>query len=217
MLVDTLLLGTVIVVLLIFMAIADFSVFSVFEGGVQWVTAAILGVAIALFSGGYFMLFEWLMRGQTPGKRALKIRVIRDDGTPATIHEVLVRNVLRLVDFLPGLYGVGALVMFPSRLSKRLGDIAAGTIVVKESQLDYRPPMRNTSCTRCLIGEINAELTVAERRLITGFLQRRTDLPKAREELAERLARPLFEKYGGEWFNAESYLVYLAKGRHHES
>ncbi len=112
-----------------------------------------------------------------------------------------------------------ALVMFPSRLSKRLGDIAAGTIVVKESQLDYRARAdEKYELHPLLIGEINAELTVAERRLITGFLQRRTELlPKAREELAERLARPLFEKYGGEWFNAESYLVYLAKGRHHES
>ena len=65
-------------------------------------------------------------------------------------------------------------------------------------------PIRNMSCDPVAIGDINADLTVAERRLITGFLQRRSELlPKAREELAERLARPLYEKYGGEYFDAE--------------
>ena len=117
-----------------------FSASAVFEskGSGQWLAAVIIALGITLLSEGYFILFEWLMRGQTPGKKALKIRVIRDDGTPATIHEVLVRNVLRLIDFLPFSYGVGAIVMFASRLSKRLGDIAAGTIVIKEGQLDYR-------------------------------------------------------------------------------
>ncbi len=221
MFVDTLLLGTIIVILLIFMAILDVSIFSVFQskGGVQWVTAAILAVAVTLFFEGYFILFEWLMRGQTPGKKAMKIRVIRDDGTPATIHEVLVRNILRLVDFLPGFYGVGVIVMFPSRLCKRLGDIAAGTIVIKEGQLDYRANAdKKYELRPVAIGEINAELTAAERRLVTGFLQRRSELlPKAREELAQRLARPLYEKYGGEHYDAETYLVRLVKGRHHES
>ena len=220
MFVDSLLLGVITVVLLIFMAIIDLSVFSVFESkGVHWVTAVILAVVITLLWGGYFMLFEWLMRGQTPGKKAMKIRVIRDDGTPATIHEVLVRNVLRLVDFLPFSYGVGAIVMFANRLSKRLGDIAAGTIVIKEGQLDYRANADKKYTLRPVaIGEINAELTAAERRLVTGFLQRRAELlPKAREELARRLAGPLYDKYGGEHSDAETYLVRLVKGRHHES
>ena len=220
MLVDTLLLAAVIAVLLIFMAIMEISFWSVRSAklGRDWIGAAILAVAVALFFEGYFILFEWLMRGQTPGKKALNIRVIRDDGTPVTIHEVLVRNVLRLVDFLPGLYGVGAIVMFADRLSRRLGDIAAGTIVIKEAQLDYRANAdKKYAMNPVALGEINAELTVAERRLISGFLQRRAELlPKARAELAERMARPLHEKYGGEYSNAETYLVHLVKGRHHE-
>ncbi len=139
MLVDTLLLVAITIVLFIFVVLM-FSASAVFEskGSGQWLAAVIIALGITLLSEGYFILFEWLMRGQTPGKKALKIRVIRDDGTPATIHEVLVRNVLRLIDFLPFSYGVGAIVMFASRLSKRLGDIAAGTIVIKEGQLDYR-------------------------------------------------------------------------------
>jgi uncharacterized RDD family membrane protein YckC len=221
MLIDTLLLGAVTVVLLICLAIMEISVWSAFDAkrGGDWIGAVIAAVLIALLSEGYFIFFEWLMRGQTPGKKAVKIRVIRDDGTPATIHEVLVRNILRLVDFLPFAYGLGAVVMFPSRLSKRLGDIAAGTIVIKEGQLDYRANAdKKYALQPVAIGEINAELTAAERRLITGFLQRRSELlPKARGELAQRLARPLYEKYGGGYSDAESYLVRLVKGRHHES
>ena len=102
----------------------------------KWFLALIVGVIFTL-NLGYFLFFEWLMRGQTPGKKLIKIRVIRDDGTPVTIHEVFVRNLVRLVDFLPAAYVVGVLFMFPSRLSKRLGDIAAGTIVIKEEQLNY--------------------------------------------------------------------------------
>ena len=221
MLVDSLLLAAVSLVLLLFMALMDFSVSSLFEskGSRHWLAAAIAAVLIVLLSEGYFILFEWLMRGQTPGKKALKIRVIRDDGTPATIRELLVRNILRLIDFLPFSYGVGAIVMFASRLSKRLGDIAAGTIVIKEGQLDYRAHAdKKYALNPSPLGEINAELTVAERRLVTGFLQRRSELlPKARAELALQMARPLHEKYGGGYSDAEMYLVRLVEGRHHEA
>ena len=86
------------------------------RGGELWILAFVIGITLAL-NTGYFIVFEWLMRGQTPGKKMLKIRVIRDDGTPVTVREVLVRNVVRLVDALPGIYAVGVLVMFPSRLS----------------------------------------------------------------------------------------------------
>jgi uncharacterized RDD family membrane protein YckC len=187
------------------------------RGADMWILAIIVGLIITM-TLGYFLFFEWLMRGQTPGKKAVKIRVIRDDGTPVTIHEVFVRNLVRLVDFLPGFYAVGVLFMFPSRLSKRLGDIAAGTIVIKEEQLDYSGRADTKQLVQMEpLERINAELTPAERRLIGGFLQRRGELlPQAREELAQRLAFPLYEKYRGEYMNAEDYLVRLAEGKQHE-
>jgi uncharacterized RDD family membrane protein YckC len=168
---------------------------------------------------GYFLVFEWLMRGQTPGKRLIKIRVIRDDGTPVTVHEVFVRNLVRLIDFLPGFYVVGVIFMFPSRLSRRLGDLAAGTIVIKEEQLNYSAWTDNSRFVGMQpLERINVELTAEERRLIGGFLQRRGELlPYAREALAERLAFTLYEKYRGEFMNAEDYLVRLAEGKQHES
>jgi uncharacterized RDD family membrane protein YckC len=79
---------------------------------------------------GYFLLFEWLWHGQTPGKRLLGIRVIHWRGTSLGFVEAAVRNVLRVVDALPLFYGVGFLVAACSREHRRLGDLAAGTLVV---------------------------------------------------------------------------------------
>jgi uncharacterized RDD family membrane protein YckC len=185
---------------------------------VGWVWAVLVVVLAALIFGGYFIFFELVMRGQTPGKRAMKVRVIRDDGTPMTINEVLVRNILRIVDFLPAAYAVGAVVMFFSPLCKRLGDIAAGTIVVKEGQLDYRANAdKNYPLRQAAVAVPNSELTPDERRVLTGFLQRRVELlPQARTALAERLAKPLYEKYGGHYGDAESYVQRLVEGRHYE-
>jgi hypothetical protein len=83
---------------------------------------------------GYFMLFETLWSGQTPGKRAGRLRVIRRDGQPVGASEVLIRNLVRIVDFLPGFYGIGLVVMFIDKEARRLGDMAAGTIVVREGE-----------------------------------------------------------------------------------
>src|SRR5690606_14075457 len=104
------------------------------------------GLLIALYAllnflifWGYYVLFEYLWNGQTPGKRLVKIRVARTDGNPAGFVEVVIRNLVRVVDFLPTGYGLGLLVMFFSPQARRLGDFAAGTLVVKErSDVDLR-------------------------------------------------------------------------------
>jgi uncharacterized RDD family membrane protein YckC len=183
-----------------------------------WLAAVVLAVVMILISEGYFIFFELLMRGQTPGKRSMKIRVVRDDGTPVGGNEVLIRNLLRIVDFLPACYALGVLVMFPSPLAKRLGDIAAGTIVVKEGQRDYRAQAdKKYAMPAAAIGPVNSELQPEERRVLVGFLQRRVELlPEARRKLAEQLARPLQEKYGGQANSAEDYIERLVEGRHHE-
>jgi uncharacterized RDD family membrane protein YckC len=186
---------------------------------IEWLVALVWVIVAVVVFDGYFLFFELVMRGQTPGKRAMKLRVIRDDGTPATLNEILVRNILRVVDFLPAGYAVGAVAMFFSPLCKRLGDVAAGTIVVKEGQLDYRAsadkkyPLSSTA-----VAVPNSELSPEERRVLTGFLKRRAELlPDARAALAERLAKPLYEKYGGQYRDAESYVQRLVEGRHYES
>jgi uncharacterized RDD family membrane protein YckC len=85
---------------------------------------------------GYFALFETFWNGQTPGKRLLKIRVIKDSGRSITLFEALARNLIRVVDYMPGLYLVGVIAMLCNRSQKRLGDLAAGTIVVHERTQD---------------------------------------------------------------------------------
>ena len=93
---------------------------------------ALLVIINFLILWGYFALFEIVWNGQTPGKRAGRIRVIRRDGQPVGAGEVIVRNLVRLVDFLPGFYGIGLITMFIDPQARRLGDMAASTIVVRE-------------------------------------------------------------------------------------
>ncbi len=99
-----------------------------------YVLLAVLTLIQFLFLWGYFVLFEIVWRGRTPGKRAAKLRVLRRDGHPIGVGEAVIRNLVRLVDFLPVFYGIGLISMFADKESRRLGDFAAGTIVVKESE-----------------------------------------------------------------------------------
>lgn len=80
---------------------------------------------------GYFLFFEWLWHGQTPGKRLLGIRVIQTDGASITFFQSVGRNVIRLIDSLPIFYGIGFTTMASNTKSRRLGDLAAGTLVVQ--------------------------------------------------------------------------------------
>jgi uncharacterized RDD family membrane protein YckC len=81
---------------------------------------------------GYYLIFELIWAGQTPGKRLLGLRAVREGGRPITPAASAIRNLVRIVDLLPFGYGLGAVVMFVDRRSRRLGDLAAGTLVVRE-------------------------------------------------------------------------------------
>src|SRR5690349_9786712 len=94
---------------------------------------AALGALLAFaILWGYYIVFELLWSGQSPGKRAIGLRVVREGGRPITFVGSAIRNLIRIVAFLPALYGIGVLVMFVDRRSRRLGDLAGGTLVVKE-------------------------------------------------------------------------------------
>ena len=95
----------------------------------KWVLA-LLVVAVFLIWSGYFALFEWAWSGQTPGKRWLRLRVIREDGRPVTFWEASARNLVRILDMEPfPFYSVGLVSVFVSRRDQRLGDLVAGTVV----------------------------------------------------------------------------------------
>jgi len=105
------------------------------ETSVTWVGGLLLAIYTLLnfiLIWGYFVLFELTWNGQTPGKRWAKLRVVRVNGNPAGFLDVVIRNLVRMVDFLPIGYGLGVTVMFFNQQARRLGDFAAGTIVIKE-------------------------------------------------------------------------------------
>jgi uncharacterized RDD family membrane protein YckC len=111
----------------------------------KWFLALIIFIDFVVF-WGYYGLFEAYWHGQTPGKRVMKLRVIKDSGRQITLFESLARNLIRVVDYLPGMYLVGVITMLCNKRNKRLGDLAAGTIVVHE-RMDEQPLFYQTSTT----------------------------------------------------------------------
>ena len=94
---------------------------------------AVLVLGWFLLQVGYGAAFEWFWNGQTPGKRCLGLRVIDAEGFRLTFNQVLMRNLLRFVDSLPGAYLVGGAAVMATRGSQRLGDLAANTVVVRQA------------------------------------------------------------------------------------
>lgn len=191
----------------------------------KW-TIAILIIVLFLIFAGYFILFEWLWNGQTPGKRWLKLRVIREDGRPLTLWEAIARNLLRICDAVPGfilpVYSVGLIVIFLSGRDQRVGDIFAGTVVVRE-RTDEAPTFAETFSNRITDVaftrvqktsgvEANVSLlTEREVEVVEGFLRRRWDLTeRQRLWMAWRIALPIMYKlkpsYDLETFTYEGFL-----------
>jgi uncharacterized RDD family membrane protein YckC len=100
-------------------------------------SGTVTGLVLIVFSFlnvfGYFWVSEALWSGQTIGKKAFRLRAVGDRGEPLTFMQAGIRNIVRIVDFLPYGYGIGMIVLFANGKGKRLGDIAAGTLVVKDS------------------------------------------------------------------------------------
>jgi uncharacterized RDD family membrane protein YckC len=172
---------------LILSQIAAFNQATVFVfGGVTLIVTLVL-----IWS--YFILLEWLWNGQTIGKRAYRLRVINADGSPAQFTAVLIRNLLRLVDFLPALYGLGVLVIVLSPKSQRLGDLAAGTYVVRapRPQVDWFSLRTVTPLGAGMTAETRRMPGEAQ-RLVREFVARETQLaPAERARIAAVIAAKL--------------------------
>lgn len=176
--------------------------------------AIILGTTLLfLLFWGYFLIFETLWSGQTPGKRWVQIRVLKTSGYPIGLVDAVIRNLVRIVDWLPSLYSVGVLVMFLSPQSRRLGDYAAGTIVVKE-----RKPAANEvleGVTKGIqaaavsqppaLGENDPDerewalesLTPQDIRVAREYLDRASSLsPQVRQRLGNEIATHLADRIG---------------------
>ncbi len=175
----------------------------------KWLIAVMIVLLFLLFAG-YFVLFEWLWDGQTPGKRLLKLRVIREDGRPITLWEAMARNLLRVFDAMPGfllpIYSVGLIAIFLSSRDQRVGDIFAGTVVIRE-RTDEAPTFDETFSNRVSDAafrrvqkrtEFTANVMILsgpEIEVIESFLRRRWDLTeRQRIWMAWRIALPLMYK-----------------------
>jgi uncharacterized RDD family membrane protein YckC len=168
----------------------------VIRGGIFLVSAQVLaffdkvgsGILLVLVFGLewlYPTVFEVLWQGATPGKRACKLAVLRDDGTPIDWGAAFIRNVLRFVDFLPMFYGIGLVSMFVTRNCKRLGDLAAGTVVVYTDEPVLPGLVAGASEPPPI------PLSGSEQRAVIGYTLREQRLTPERAEELAALATPL--------------------------
>jgi uncharacterized RDD family membrane protein YckC len=168
---------------------------------------AVFGIVLASFSAllsiAYFVWLEVAWRGQSVGKRLMGVRVIRVNGGSVGFTEAALRNVLRVVDWMPAFYLVGALFIFFSRRCQRVGDFAAGTLVVRER---FAAPPRPRAQVPHTEEEEQREqhwrrlVTPEQKAVLQRFMERRAELaPAARYRLAEQIAASLRAQEPAAW------------------
>ena len=195
------------------------------SGAPKWVIAVTIILLFLIFAG-YFAFFEWIWNGQTPGKRWLKLRVIREDGRPITFWEAAVRNLLRSLDMMPlPFYSIGLISVFSTNRDQRIGDMVAGTVVVREREAEapafsqvFAAPVSDPALRRSFKpvdfqASLNS-LTEAEIQVVETFLRRRWDLSDVpRQWMAWRVSLPILYKlrptYDLETFTYEGFLEEL--------
>jgi uncharacterized RDD family membrane protein YckC len=166
------------------------------DPGSSGVAAAFWAVGFFVFFWGYDVAFEVLNSGRTPGKAMNGLRVVRESGAPVTFGTSAVRNVIRIIDILPGTYLVGMVSIVVTRRNQRVGDLAAGTLVIREPrrlppEVLVSPSVQAQAWDTSAIGQ-------EELDALAAFLARRGDLAAgARIQIAAELVGRLRPKVGG--------------------
>ena len=183
------------------------------RSGEKWLVAGLILIHFVMH-WGYFTFFEGFWNGQTPGKKLFKIRVIQDSGHQITFFEAMIRNLIRVVDMLPSFYLVGVIAMACNQRHKRLGDLAAGTLVVHERPTEepiwggtgprtitaaaFQPAeaepdfLSQHNVPVALPADAIARLSAADLNLIDRFFARALDMDlNTRAQIAERLTTQL--------------------------
>jgi uncharacterized RDD family membrane protein YckC len=165
-----------------------------------WMAAALTILAFVVY-WGYFVFFELRTNGQSPGKKRTRIRVVKEGGGAITFADVAIRNLLRAVDAVP-FYGIAGVCMFATKKTQRLGDLAAGTVVISEDAPDYSALTDRPSRIRW-DQEADADalratgLSPREHRLLYNYWLRREQLTyEARQRVLPGLLRPILERNG---------------------
>lgn len=153
--------------------------------------AVLIGLLVAagfLLFDGYFIIFEWLWSGRTPGKRLIGIRVVRDGGFALDFTSSVIRNAIRILEFALGFYAISALATLLSPRNRRLGDMAAGTIVVRDARFERAaaPPLAEHDADD---DPLVRDLGAPERELVRRYAARRAALGRtARAAVAADIA-----------------------------
>lgn len=196
-------------ILLVLLIAASLQGWNLFTGMSDW-AAALAVLAVFVIIWGYFVAFETVWSGQTPGKRIMRLRVVREDGRPIRFFEAFVRNLLRLaVDMQPGLsYAIGVVCVIFSPRSKRVGDYVAGTVVMKERATEapsLEEIIKLSELEQQRLEQAGPPPFIADTRLLTerelrameAFLKRRYELnEQQRAHLAARIALPISARLG---------------------
>jgi uncharacterized RDD family membrane protein YckC len=182
----------------------DFFIVSAVSTAAGFLLSAVLprGIAMAVsmtlnfvLTWGWHVFFEVRKQGRTPGKRALRLRVIDARGLPVSLYQSLVRNIVRALDFAPAFYGFAALVTMVTASRRRLGDLVADTLVVRDAQaLTYKGQFasdrrHNTLRTPRVLRLVRHKISLEEREfLLTLSLRADRMSPEARYDLMEEVA-----------------------------
>jgi uncharacterized RDD family membrane protein YckC len=191
----------VVVTLIILWPLIGFAVTSVKD--MAFITAAFFMIITFLMRWFYYVLFELIMEGQSPGKKLMRIRVVRDNGDSLDFETIIFRNFLRIVDDFPMIPLLGGFVSLIDPRSRRLGDLVANTIVVKEIHYRLLLPDFQVNLNRIVPDQelvpIKRKLNEDELYIIRRFLNDYHKLPVARgNEVAWDLARQVQKKIGTE-------------------
>jgi uncharacterized RDD family membrane protein YckC len=163
-------------------------------------------IAFGIVSG-YYIFFEGTQNGKSPGKARMRLRVVKQDGTPIGMEEAILRNFLRLIDFLPAYYMLGVLVMFFDPYSRRLGDFVAGTVVIidqsRKESIEQSIENMHTNIRRehppnheldsFVAGLPTENMNANDFELLERYMKRRTQMAHP-EPLAARIYKPLRDK-----------------------
>jgi uncharacterized RDD family membrane protein YckC len=215
LLVDTLIWFACFLVVGVLLAIFLPGIAAFSELSAEWAVALVIFI-IFMANWGYFTLFEAFWNGRTPGKRVARIRVIQRSGRAIGLIESMTRNLVRYIDMQPfALYAVGVIAIFATRQHQRLGDLAAGTLVVRDRVQEA--PLWGDSGARTFTAQIFApnspvpephnayslpasgiaKLSSTDLEVLEGFFSRRLDMPlPTRYALAERIAAAIQAKSG---------------------
>jgi uncharacterized RDD family membrane protein YckC len=175
-----------------------------------WLIAFAILLFFMIFFG-WFIVFETWWAGRTPGKRALGLRVVRDGGFPLDVGAAIIRNLVRIAEMALGFYAISAVSALVSKENKRLGDFAAGTLVVRD-RADAVPDL-DAYLARGARTDVG--LSAEDRLLAERFLTRRATLDRtARAHLAARIAERIRPALRASYahLDDEALLEFLAGG-----